>query len=636
MTAIDDWRVSFEAKVDGFTISPPGAESLPGYHTIRLPKSTSQHRQSAILRPDDCIRLNDEFESTLKIEDIKVDSSIRQRSNEESYEVPETQQRQHATTRRTHKPSTTRTTVQVEHSMQGSHTLPSATPAQPTQQSLIVAETPATHRKLPMVYTNADDALPKTVDPKELVSTNVSTPSAVKDSFAERPRSKTAHEHILPSLELGSSLYSDQTAEPVKEGEEESEPEQEAETGEVPEYETLEASMVREARRSRSKTNDARAISEDASMREPSSDPRQAMDVGTEKAEPSSNATNQRRSRRAKPEPQVRIPVSRNTKKRASPANVEQGRPTKKNKKAKGVDESDDSFASSIVVRVDRETPNTASVPSSRPPTMKTASEHNTPTRSQSPQRSVSSVIHVASPYRGKAPRVAFSNTKVVDREGSSAFLRKSGVQSVDKVTEICDIVCIGSTNGSLLKSAKLLLGLALGKTIASDKWVLRSRQEGKLLDPSQFPPLNAPSEWGWGDDEERVNKILNIDRSELFKDKVMFFTSATRKEYGNGFGDIEKIVKACGAKIISKSAREYKHAGNNIILATDHGDLEVMALMGSDRIEGGHPCYSKELISMSVLRGSLDLENEEFKIQLSSSQPRKGKKPSARKAKGA
>ncbi|KAL1639880.1 hypothetical protein SLS58_007467 [Diplodia intermedia] len=628
---VDGWRVSFEAKVDGFTIVPPGAESLPGYYTIRLPRSTTQHRQSAILRPDDCIRLNNEFESTLKTEDVKVNSSIPQTSNEEADEVPETQQRQDVITRRTQKPSTKRTTVQVEHSMQGSNTLRSATPAQTTQQSLVVAETPATYRKMPFVPINAEDnAMQQTVDPKDIVSTNVSTPSAVRDSFAERPKIETAHEYRYPSLRLYPSDHSDQTASQA-EDEDATGPESEADTGKEQENDNAELSTAREAR-SRSKTNDTQTMSKDVSMaRESSSDPPQTMDVDM-KEYPSSNATNQRRTLRTRAEPEVRIPVSRSAKKRASPETVGRERPNKRSKKAKEFEETDDSFASSIVVRIDRESPSTASAPSTRPRPMEPVEESTAPARSPSLQRSTSSVINVVSPYRGKAPRVAFSNTKANEREGSSAFLRKAGVQNVDKVTETCDIVCIGSTHGSLLKSAKLLFGLALGKTIASDSWVLKSRQAGKLLDPSHFPPLNAPSEWGWGDDEERVNNILNIDRSELFKGKVLFFTSAARKEYGNGFGEIEKIAKACGAKIMSKSAREYKHAENNIILATDHGDLEAMALMGNDKTEEGHPCYSKELISMSVLRGSLDLENDEYKIQPSSSQSRKGKKPTARK----
>ncbi|KAF4544776.1 BRCT domain-containing protein [Lasiodiplodia theobromae] len=630
LITVDDWRVSFEAQVDGFTIVPPGAESLPGYYTIKLPASTSEHRQSTILRPGDCIRLHDEFESTLRVEDVKVDSSIPP-TNNETHEVAETQQQpSDGTIRRTRKPITKRTAVQVEQSMQGSNTLRSSTPAQTTQQSMMVAETPATYRKAPFTAINAkDNELQKPTDPQDIVSTNVSTPTAVKDSFAERPKNRTPREQSVPSLELGSFTPGDHTSIQVNDVEGEDETTASERESDAVEEQERENAKFSPAPKSVSTNQSLRATTPpDGSnaLEESSSDPLQAADVTM--AEPSSNAEEEvpnvrpTRTRRVKPEPQVRIPVSRNSKKRASPQHSEQDRPTKKKKKAQEIDESEESLASSIRIRID----GTPSQP------IEPFREESTAARSQSLQRSMSSSINVMSPYIAKAARVAFSNTKVTEREGSLTFLRKSGVKIVEKVTEKgCDIVCIGSINGTYVKSAKLLLGLALGKTIASDSWVLNSRKAGKLLDPSQYPPLNAPSEWGWGDDETQASNILNVDRSELFKGKCFFFTSATRKEYGSGFSDIEKIVQACGAKVMAKSAREYKHGDNNIIVATDH-DLEAMSLTGADKDGEYRQCYSKELISMSVLRGSLDLENEDFLIQPSSSQSKKSKKPAARK----
>lgn len=212
-------------------------------------------------------------------------------------------------------------------------------------------------------------------------------------------------------------------------------------------------------------------------------------------------------------------------------------------------------------------------------------------------------------------------------------FLKKQGVKTVNNVTMTgCDAICIGTAAGTLVKSAKLLLGLALGKTIVSDTWVTKSLQAQSLLDPSRFPPVNAPKEWEWGNKEADVNKVLEADRAELFQDKVLFITPALKKEYGNGYGDIEKVAKAAGAnRLISKSARDYSHNENTIILASENGDLEAMTLSGADK---GYRCYTKDLLSFSILRGILDLENDEFKLEPRGSQQKNTKGAAGRKKK--
>ncbi|GME57684.1 brct domain protein [Neofusicoccum parvum] len=481
----------------GFTIQSPGAESLPNHrrHGIEIPASTEKHTWTILLRQGDKVRFSEgklKFALTLKVEDdVKVDSSIPQTADEDAEdEVPETQEKEgpHTSTRRTRpdnvKPPRERTRVQVERSMQASSALRSTTPVRTTQsgsQMQVVAETPAINRKLPPIPLMEDSVPYDMADPKDLVSTDVSTPSAIKDSFAERSVDAPKPRAKMPSLELGSAAT---TASEVE----------------------------------------------------------SEVEVANENENENTNA------------------------------NANDGR-------NKG--------------RVEDENENT--MPST-------------------------------APKEDNAPRVAFSNTKTIERDTPLKFLKRQGVQIVDKVTEKgCDVVCIGSASGALVKSAKLLLGLAFGKPIVSDNWLNKSVQTGKLLDTSSFPPLNAPKEWEWGDNEEDVSETLDIDRAELFKNRSFFITPALKKEYGSGYGDVEKILKAAGAKVISKAAREYKHTENTIILASEHGDLEAMTLSGTDKDEERRQCYTKDLISMSVLRGFLDIENEEFKIRLSGRE-KKGK----------
>ncbi|GME32496.1 BRCT domain-containing protein [Neofusicoccum parvum] len=659
----------------GFTIQSPGSESLPNHqcHGIEIPASTEKHTWTILLRQDDKVCFSEgklKFALTLKVEDdVKVDSSIPQTADEDAEdEVPETQEKEgpHPSTRRTRpdnvKPPKERTRVQVERSMQASSALRSTTPVRTTQsgsQMQVVAETPAINRKLPPIPLMEDSVPYDMADPKDLVSTDVSTPSAIKDSFAERSVDAPKPRAKMPSLELGSAATTASEVESEVEVANENENENtnaNADDGrnegrvEDDNENTMPSTTPEEDNgvtdgtpmaASFTSASDGGAVQHTGDMEmedanssanhsttprpsaDPSSNAGEDIDLGEDTETPK---VNPKRELRARLQPEVRIPAPRG-KKRASPEKSPQAsRPSKKSRKGKEQDESQDSLASSIRVRIDRTPASTIPLPAKR--STADISEKSTPAATQTSSQSSRKPIKASSEatYRGKAPRVAFSNTKTIERDTPLKFLKRQGVQIVDKVTEKgCDVVCIGSASGALVKSAKLLLGLAFGKPIVSDNWLNKSVQTGKLLDTSSFPPLNAPKEWEWGDNEEDVSETLDIDRAELFKNRTFFITPALKKEYGSGYGDVEKILKAAGAKVTSKAAREYKHTENTIILASEHGDLEAMTLSGTDKDEERRQCYTKDLISMSVLRGFLDIENEEFKIRLSGRE-KKGK----------
>ncbi|KAF4304101.1 BRCT domain-containing protein [Botryosphaeria dothidea] len=658
LITVDNHSISFEANVDGFTITPPSAETLSRYHDITVPPSTKEHRWSTVLRPDDTIRFSDgaaEFDLILKIEDrneVEVTSSIQQSGDGMEDEVPETQERPSmsapsVSNRRTEKRNTNRTTVQVEQSMQGSNTLRSTPPSRNTQQSLVVEETPATNRNIALTGNSESNAAQQdTVDMKEFVSTDVSTPTAVKDSFADRPKNIQA-EQTIPSLELGSLGRSDMDAEEETTASEDDDEDDEDQMTENPDF-----SAAPEDRKSQNRGQSATPkapssvstplnVMDDVKDTTPlAADEEINLDQAAEAEEVMPKAESKRQLR-TRPQPEVRIPPSR-SKKRSPPDETPSNISVKKSRTTKGKEQaqSQDSLASSIKIRVEK--PPASIVPTPSTERLKAVSERTTPAASQtsfasqSPRRSASSSVQVHSPFRGKSPRVAFSNTSMSENVNTSKFLKKQGVQTADKVTEKgCDIVCIGLSNGTYVKSAKLLLGLAFGKPIVSYDWVVKSREAGRLLEVSYFPPLHAPDEWLWGGNEEDVNQALTVDRSTLFKGNVFFVTPALKKEYAGGYADLERIIKAAGAKVVSKSARDYKHTDDTIILASENSDLEGMALMGADKDEDGYQLYTKDLVSMSVIRGALDLDSEEFKIKQSSSQSKRERAVSGRKRKG-
>ena len=71
----------------------------------------------------------------------------------------------------------------------------------------------------------------------------------------------------------------------------------------------------------------------------------------------------------------------------------------------------------------------------------------------------------------------------------------------------------------------------------------------------------------------------------------------------------------AVGAKgVVSMPARDITPGPHYIVLALETGDLDAPTL-----VDKGVVCYGKDLISMSILRGRLDLESEEFRIAMAS-----------------
>ncbi|KAK7537874.1 hypothetical protein IWX49DRAFT_590528 [Phyllosticta citricarpa] len=225
--------------------------------------------------------------------------------------------------------------------------------------------------------------------------------------------------------------------------------------------------------------------------------------------------------------------------------------------------------------------------------------------------------------------QVVFSNSTVQTRPSTLKFLSRQGVKIQESVTNGCDFLCVNAS-GQLKKSFKLLMSVILGKPIISDEWVVKSVVAKKLVDHESFITTNTPSEWQWGSSREEVTAALKRDRSRLFEGFDIIVTPQLKKEYGDGYKDIEKLLKECGAaKVVSKQARSQDPSGSTVVIGSENGDADVIKLSDSD---DGWSCFSRELISMSILRGDLNLESDEFKLQPNKSGSKKPGKPGRQK----
>ena len=223
---------------------------------------------------------------------------------------------------------------------------------------------------------------------------------------------------------------------------------------------------------------------------------------------------------------------------------------------------------------------------------------------------SATSAVNTASPieqaedgsvdrYSGEAPRILFSNTEVDTRPGLMRFLREQKAsKSNSSSDDDSNFLCIGQ--GELKTTAKLLMSLVLNKDIVTDKWVTDSSKKGYLLKTKDYLPTS-------------LFATKYLDRSGLFKDKVVYFTQAVKKLYGRGFADIQSVLKHAGVQEVAvKSAREITDdldPLSTIIVGLETKDNDVPILLGK------HTVFKKEFISASIMEAQLLVKNEDLMI---------------------
>ncbi|KAJ4993326.1 hypothetical protein SVAN01_01301 [Stagonosporopsis vannaccii] len=223
-----------------------------------------------------------------------------------------------------------------------------------------------------------------------------------------------------------------------------------------------------------------------------------------------------------------------------------------------------------------------------------------TPTKSlRSSQRSGTATTAAA--YEGDPPQVATSNSAI--KEGSTAvkFLRKHGGAYLSSVDDRCNVLCV--RDGELVKTMKIFQAIALGIPVVTDKWLFDSAKAGDFLDLSSYKPSITQQEEEWNFSLDRVWGTAQTP----FKGYCIYFTPALRRTYTN-FREIERVCQTVGAEVSVKRTNKNR---TTIVLAKEEDDPDVAKI-----VEDGEICYHKDLLTTSILRGKLDLDDYEFKIR--------------------
>ena len=217
--------------------------------------------------------------------------------------------------------------------------------------------------------------------------------------------------------------------------------------------------------------------------------------------------------------------------------------------------------------------------------------------------------------YDSSPPRIVFSNSVVPDKLRMMAFLKKHRATKADIRVDDFNFVCVG--NGELKRTSKFVLGVALGKTIVTDRWITDSVRAGSLLDPAGYLPRDEvhEREWRFGLAEavERGTKGVKI-----FEGCVVYLTTSICKNSPGVATELECMMRMTGAQRIRLHSPETTPPGSTEVspsaagaslLASgrhmspfvigDESDSDVARLS-----KLGWTVYARDIVSLSILRG--------------------------------
>lgn len=214
--------------------------------------------------------------------------------------------------------------------------------------------------------------------------------------------------------------------------------------------------------------------------------------------------------------------------------------------------------------------------------------------------------------------RILFaSSTSVGDSKAFKKFLREHEVKTVQSFD---DATCLCVGKGELKKTSKLISAVLLGLDIITDDWVTDSARLKKLQDTHAYLARDPQRESEWG---IKLDEAIERGRRKVrvFEGRNIAFTTKLKKELGNtNFADLKEIAVCAGARKVGTSLPKESSDSNATTLIIGSLDDNDTPALQEKRF------FTKEMISLSVLRGHLDTESDEFLIEKEPPQ-RKGNK---------
>jgi len=238
-------------------------------------------------------------------------------------------------------------------------------------------------------------------------------------------------------------------------------------------------------------------------------------------------------------------------------------------------------------------------------------SESSTPSRHRTPRsRTLSSGNGHA--YDGPPPVVFFSSTTDIKakRNAMETFKALGGKQA--KSIDVATFLCV--KDGPMKKTASFVMAVYQGKCIVTDAWVLAAHRKGYFPDPVSYLPDDPTREQEWKFDLKDALERGKEGPTNLLRGKTVYFTSQIGKELGELQADFAKIARSLGAEDVEKHIPT-PHAAAvfpDMLIIGCHNDPE-----GAQVGRLGQKLYTKDVLVMAALRGKLELDSEEFVLDV-------------------
>lgn len=228
--------------------------------------------------------------------------------------------------------------------------------------------------------------------------------------------------------------------------------------------------------------------------------------------------------------------------------------------------------------------------------------------------------------YDGPPPCIVFSNSVVPDKSRMMAFLKRHRAAKADIRVDDFNFVCVG--NGELKRTSKLVLGVALGKTIVTDKWVTDSVRAGSLLDPAGYLPRDEVHEREWRFDlEEAVER--GRKGVKAFEGCTVYLTTSVCKNSPEVATELKRMMHLTGARSIRLYSPETAPPGSGEPSPSASGAALLVSrrrvppfVIGAENDPDaarlsklGWTVYTRDIVSLSILRGRLEIYGDEFRM---------------------
>ena len=201
------------------------------------------------------------------------------------------------------------------------------------------------------------------------------------------------------------------------------------------------------------------------------------------------------------------------------------------------------------------------------------------------------------------------SSTHVDESKTIMRTLVQAGLKKVDRVAN-CDFICVGK-HAELKKTSHLILALSSGKAPITDEWAWESAAAKKLLEPADFLATDPVREAQWGITVTEAVQRGKQGRKPL-AGMTILFTASTKSELGtSSFEELKEIAIHGGAKAVQSCVPRTRNDGHATVVVSYPEDPSLPALL-----EEGWICYSKDIVTLTVLRGELRLHEVEFVVR--------------------